>query len=422
MNISASKQEKGTVPDGARLAEELQTLAALRDPSRPGFTRRPFTSWYEEARGWTAKRFADAGLKVRIDAAGNVIGRRPGTKNLPAIVLGSHIDTVDGGGRFDGMIGVLGALEAARCLGQAQTELSHPVEVVSFFAEEPTDFGVSAVGSRAMAGVLDDYLLRQKDAAGVSLGDALLRSGYDPKNIGKARRAPEEIAVYLELHIEQGPELEKLDRPIGVVSAITGFRRYRFVWSGRPDHAGTMPMNLRKDALAGACECILDIEARCKREAGAPLVGTVGKIFVSPNAVNVITDRVDFIADIRSPSLAKLERVCEEVGAAASDIARRRGLEVEVAPITSELPIEVPAPIRAAALDAISEAGVEPVELVSMAGHDANQLARIVPVGMMFVRSKDGRSHCPEEESRIEDVRLGAEALLGWIERLDRTI
>ena len=416
-----SKHEMSVaVPSGAWLADELQTLADLRDLSRPGFTRRPFTKWYEEARRWIAQRFQEAGLEIRIDAVGNVIGRRRGTENLPAIVLGSHIDTVDGGGRFDGIIGVLGALEAARCLRQSQTPLAHPVEVVSFFAEEPTDFGVSAVGSRAMAGVLDDHLLQQRDSTGLTLGEALLRSGYDPKNLGKVRRAAEEISVYLELHIEQGPHLEQIDKPIGVVSAITGFRRYRFIWSGRPDHAGTMPMNLRKDALAGACECILDIEARCRRELGTPLVGTVGKISVSPNAVNVVTDRVEFIADIRSPSSGKLEQVCNEAGAAAKAIAQQRGLAVEVVAITAELPIEVPPLIRAEAAAAISDLGVEPVELVSMAGHDANQLARMVPVGMIFVRSKDGRSHCPEEESRIEDVRLGAEALLGWIRRLDR--
>lgn len=408
------------VPSEARLADELQTLADLRDLSRPGFTRRPFTKWYEEARRWISQRFQEAGLEVRIDAVGNVLGRWRGTENLPAIVLGSHIDTVDGGGRFDGMIGVLGALEAARCLRQSQTPLAHPVEVVSFFAEEPTDFGVSAVGSRAMAGVLDDHLLQQKDSTGLTLGEALLRSGYDPKNLGKVRRHAEEISVYLELHIEQGPRLEQIDKPIGVVSAITGFRRYRFIWCGRPDHAGTMPMNLRKDALAGACECILDIEARCRREAGTPLVGTVGKISASPNAVNVVTDRVEFIADIRSPSAAKLEQVCNEASTAAKAIAQQRGLAVEVAAITAELPIEVPPLIRAEAAAAISDLGVEAVELVSMAGHDANQLARMVPVGMIFVRSKDGRSHCPEEESRIEDVRLGAEALLGWIRRLDR--
>jgi N-carbamoyl-L-amino-acid hydrolase len=410
----------GAVPNGARLAEELQTLAALRDPSRPGFTRRPFTKWYEQARQWMAQRFQQAGLEVKIDAVGNVVGRRPGRERLPAIVLGSHIDTVDGGGRFDGMIGVLGALEAARCLQQSQTALAHPVEVVSFFAEEPTDFGVSAVGSRAMAGVLDDHLLEQKDSSGLTLGEALLRSGYDPKNLAKVRRSPEDISVYLELHIEQGPQLERIDKPIGLVSAITGFRRYRFIWSGRPDHAGTMPMNLRKDALAGACECILDIEARCRREASTPLVGTVGKISVSPNAVNVVTDRVDFIADIRSPSSTKLQLVCSEAAARAKAIAQQRGLEVEVVPITAELPIEVSALIRGEAAGAIADLGIEPVELVSMAGHDANQLARMVPVGMMFVRTKDGRSHCPEEESRIEDIRLGAEALLGWIKRLDR--
>jgi N-carbamoyl-L-amino-acid hydrolase len=200
-----------------------------------------------------------AGLDVRVDAVGNVIGKRRVGENLPVIMLGSHIDTVDGGGRFDGMVGVLGSIELARCLDESKTALAHSVEIVSFFAEEPTDFSVSAVGSRAMAGVLDDHLLQQKDPSGQTLGDALTGSGYDATNIGRARRRPEEIAVYLELHIEQGPRLEQMGKAVGIVSMLTGFRRHRFTWSGRADHAGTMPMGMRRDALAGACESILDI-------------------------------------------------------------------------------------------------------------------------------------------------------------------
>lgn len=408
------------VPDADRLADDLETLARFRDPSRPGFTRRPFTRWYENAREWTVQRMKSAGLDVRIDAVGNVIGKRRGNKHLPVIMLGSHIDTVDGGGRFDGMVGVLGAIELARCLEESKAALAHPVEIVSFFAEEPTDFGVSAVGSRAMADVLDDHLLQQTDPTGQTLGAALTGSGYDARQIGQARRRAEDISVYLELHIEQGPHLEQMGKAVGVVSTITGFRRHRFTWSGRADHAGTMPMGMRRDALAGACESVLDIESRCQREAETPLVGTVGKLTVWSNAANVVPDRVEFISDIRSPSANKLELVCKESAERARAIAVRRGLSVEITQITAELPIEVPTLIREQATGALRDLDLEPVELVSMAGHDANQLARIVPAGMIFIRCKEGRSHCPEEESSIEDICLGVAALLGLVRRLDQ--
>jgi len=416
------KIESGPSPDACRLADDLETLARFRDPSRAGFTRRPFTHWYESARQWIVERMKSAGLDVRVDGVGNVIGKRRGNENFPVIMLGSHIDSVDGGGRFDGMVGVLGGIELARCLEESRTFLGHPLEVVSFFAEEPTDFGVSAVGGRAMAGVLDDHLLQQKDPSGQTLGAALAGSGYDPKNIRQAYRSPDDIAVYLELHIEQGPHLERMDKAVGIVSALTGFRRHRFTWSGRADHAGTMPMGLRRDALAGACESILDIESRCRTEADTPLVGTVARISVWPNAANVVPDRVEFISDIRSPSAGKLELVCKESAERARALAAGRGLNVEIAQITAELPIEVPKFIREQATGALRDLGLEPVELVSMAGHDANQLARIVPAGMIFIRCKEGRSHCPEEESKIEDICLGVSALLGLVRRLDQKI
>ncbi len=414
------KENLRSIPEAHRLESGIETLARFCDPSRPGFTRRPFTPWYEQAREWIAEQMKAAGLAVHVDAVGNVIGKRPGRNDHPAIMLGSHIDTVDGGGRFDGMVGVLGAIELARCLEGSEISLDHPLEVVSFFAEEPTDFGVSAIGSRAMAGVLDDYLLRQRDPSGQTLGEVLQRSGYDPAVIDRARRFPGEVSVYLELHIEQGPHLEEMEKAVGVVSAITGFRRQRFTWAGRADHAGTMPMRLRKDALAGACESVLDIEWRCRKEADAPLVGTVGKLSVWPNAANVVPDRVEFISDIRSPSAGKLELVCKENEEQARAIAVRRGLSVEITQITSELPIRVPTVIREQAMDALRDLNLEPVELVSMAGHDANQLARIVPAGMIFVRCKEGRSHCPEEESSIEAISLGVAALLGLVRRLDQ--
>jgi beta-ureidopropionase / N-carbamoyl-L-amino-acid hydrolase len=404
-----------------RLGSNLETLATMRDPDRPGWTRRPFTPWYEDARRWVREIMADAGLDVRLDSVGNVIGRLPGRRpDLPLLMTGSHVDSVDGGGRYDGMLGVLGAIEAARLLREQGIALDHTLEVVNFFAEEPTDFGVSAVGSRAMAGVLADHQLRQPDPSGRTLADALDASGFDPTRLGETRRAPGSIAAYLELHIEQGPYLEQWGQPLGVVTAITGFRRHRYTWIGRPDHAGTTSMDRRRDALAGASEGLVAIERHCRRRTTTPLVGTIGRISVAPNATNVVPARVECIGEVRTPSVPLLERVCAANLAAVGRIAVQRGLELEVQQITTEPPVRVPASIQRAAQEACREVGVDAPRLVSMAGHDANQIARLAPVGMLFVPSKDGRSHCPEEWSRLEDMALGVAALVRLLVRLDR--
>jgi N-carbamoyl-L-amino-acid hydrolase len=403
-----------------RVGADLEALATMRDPERPGWTRRPFTWWYEEARRWVQQRMADAGLEVRLDAVGNVIGRRTGSRpDLPVLMTGSHVDSVDGGGRYDGMLGVVGGIEAARLLRDEGVTLDHTLEVVSFFAEEPTDFGVSAVGSRAMAGVLSEHQLRQPDPSGQTLGEALAASGFDPAGLAAARRTQGSIAAYLELHIEQGPYLQLWERPLGVVTAITGFRRHRYTWEGRPDHAGTTSMDRRRDALAGASEAVVAIERHCRRRTRTSLVGTVGRISVWPNATNVVPARVEFLGEARTPSARLLDRVCAANLDAARRIAERRGLALDTQQITTEAPVHVPASIQAAAAAACQDVGVDAPRLVSMAGHDANQIARLAPVGMLFVPSKDGRSHCPEEWSRLEDMALGTAALLGLIRRRD---
>ncbi len=404
-----------------RLGADLDALALLRDPDRPGWTRRPFTPWYDAARRWVADRMADAELAVHLDAVGNVIGRRPGRRpEAPALMVGSHVDSVDGGGRFDGMLGVLGGIEVARLLAEQGLMLDHSLEVVSFFAEEPTDFGVSAVGSRAMVGVLGEQQLRQTDPSGRTLAAALAASGFDPARLPTARRAPGSIAAYVELHIEQGPYLEQWGKPLGVVTAITGFRRHRFTWEGRPDHAGTTAMDRRCDALVAASEAVLAIERHCRRRSRIPLVGTVGRMLVWPNAANVVPGRVEFIAEVRTPSPTLLERTCAANARAAQGVAARRGVHLAVEPITAEPPVHVPASIQRQALEACLDVGVEAARLVSMAGHDANQIARLAPVGMLFVPSQGGRSHCPEEETRLEDMALGVAALFHLVRRLDR--
>jgi N-carbamoyl-L-amino-acid hydrolase len=404
-----------------RLGADLDTLATMRDPDRPGWTRRPFTPWYEQARRWVAEIMAAAGLAVRLDAVGNVIGRRAGRRDdRPALMVGSHVDSVDGGGRFDGMLGVLGGVEMARLLAEQAVALDHPLEVVSFFAEEPTDFGVSAVGSRAMAGVLGEHQLRQTDPSGRTLGEALAATGFDPGGLDAARRAPGSIAAYLELHIEQGPYLEQWGLPLGVVTAITGFRRDRYVWEGRPDHAGTTSMERRRDALAGASAMVTAIEAHCRRRTSTPLVGTVGRLAIWPNATNVVPARVECFTEVRTPSVRLLESVRAANERSARTIAARRDLGLEIVPMTAEPPVHVPPTIQRLAVEACQMVGVAAPRLVSMAGHDANQIARLAPVGMLFVPSKDGRSHCPEEWSRLEDMALGVRALLALLCRLDQ--
>ena len=408
-------------PSAERLGADLAALAEMRDPDRPGWTRRPFTPWYEQARRWVGERMADAGLEVRLDAVGNVIGRRPGRRSdLPVLMVGSHVDSVDGGGRYDGMLGVMGGIELARLLAERDVALDHTLEVVNFFAEEPTDFGVSAVGSRAIAGVLEAHQLRQPDPSGRTLGEALAASGFDPANLAAARRAPGTIAAYLELHIEQGPYLEQWGVPLGVVTAITGFRRHRYTWEGRPDHAGTTSMDRRRDALAAASQAVVAIERHCRRPTRTPLVGTVGRMTIWPNATNVVPGRVEFLGEVRTPSPRLLESTCALNEAAARRIAAARQIGLEMQPITAEPPVHVSPSIQRAAAEACREVGVEAPRLVSMAGHDANQIARLAPIGMLFVPSKDGRSHCPEEESRIEDMALGTVALLHLLCRLDQ--
>jgi beta-ureidopropionase / N-carbamoyl-L-amino-acid hydrolase len=390
-------------PDAERLASDWQTLSTFRDPNQPGWTRRPFTPPYSAARAFLAERMRDAALDVSVDAGGNLVGQRVGSQpDLPCVMLGSHTDTVMGGGRFDGMVGVLAAIEVARCL--ADHSLRHRVEIVDFLAEEPTDFGISTVGSRAMAGALTPEML-DLGADGRTLAEAIASVGGSPERIGTPRA---DIGQYLELHIEQGPVLEQDGLHLGVVTAITGIVRFRIVLHGRPDHAGTMPMDKRLDALAGAAEIVLALEDLWRDGQG---VGTIGRIAVQPNATNVVPGTVELWAEMRSVDSSVLVDRSERFAEAASAIATRRALQARV----RELSREAPVPVTVAAQDVLAEVvqslGHPPRRLPSFAGHDANQLAKIAPIGMLFVPSRAGRSHCPEEWTDLADIALGAQAL-----------
>jgi beta-ureidopropionase / N-carbamoyl-L-amino-acid hydrolase len=414
-----------TGPRLDRLQADLDRIAEFRDPEAPGWTRRVFTPFDQQCREWVAQQMAAAGLEVRKDAAGNVIGTRKGRAQAPAVVSGSHTDTVQGGGRFDGIIGVLGAIEVARCLEDSRAELPRDFVVVDFLGEEPNDFGLSCVGSRAIAGSLDAGHLELKNASGATLADALATAGGDPGHIESARWGRESVHSFVELHIEQGPVLEQSGVPIGVVSGIVGIRRLLATFEGRPDHAGTTPMRLRHDALCGASEAILAIERLAGGTGvaeGQPSdsggVATTGRIEVQPGALNVVPSESQLWAEVRSQDEAWLDDFADKLDATVAGTARRRGLEMALRWLSRERPVLTSQSVSDLIKDAAKSLGFEPMRISSGAGHDAAQMARLSPVGMIFVPSRDGRSHCPEEWTDIEQIGKGVAVLAETIVRL----
>ncbi|MGA2803243.1 MAG: M20 family metallo-hydrolase [Acidimicrobiales bacterium] len=393
-------------PDLARVSDDLETLASHRDLEAPGWTRRVFSRFDRAGREWVAQRMEEAGLTIHTDAAANLIGRLPGAGGLPgAIVTGSHTDTVYGGGRYDGIVGVLGAIEAVRCLRAAQLELRHDLVVVDFLGEEPNDFGLSCVGSRAISGALDEGHLALLGPEGRSLGEALASAGGQPSALAGARW-PDDLHCYVELHIEQGPVLEQARVPIGVVTGIVGIHRLLARIEGQPDHAGTTPMSLRRDALSGAAEVALAIE---RLASGG--VATTGRLEIRPGAHNVVPGEADLWAEARSAHEEWLENFGRNVADEIEAIGARRHLGTTLSWISREPPVTVTAWVAAAIDAAARSLGIEPLKIPSGAGHDASHMARLGPMGMVFVPSRAGRSHCPEEWTDLEDICRGIAVL-----------
>jgi N-carbamoyl-L-amino-acid hydrolase len=395
---------------------DLEALGEFRDPNQPGWTRRVFSEPFIRSREWVASTMREAGLRVERDAAGNLIGTLAGTDGGPALATGSHTDTVSGGGRFDGPVGVLGAIEVARCIGENGRPLKHDLRVIDFLGEEPNDFGISCVGSRAIAGGLTAEHLALREPNGRSLTEALSECGGVPSKIADAAWAEGSVKAFVELHIEQGTALEQAGIPIGVVSGIAGIQRLQVTFTGQADHAGTTPMGSRHDALCAAADAILAVE-RLASEGGG--VGTAGRIESLPGALNVVPGHVDLWAEFRHTSARWLEttrRTFEETATAAG---ARRGVEVAVKSLSATEPVVASDEVRAAMAEALSQIGLESLSLPSWAGHDTVQMARLGPVGMLFVPSAGGRSHCPEEWTSPEQLESGVNALLATILVLD---
>jgi N-carbamoyl-L-amino-acid hydrolase len=361
-----------------------------------------------------------AGLVTEIDAAGNLIGRRPGAApGRTPLVIGSHTDTVTGGGRFDGIVGVLCAIEIAHSLQHDHIPLEHPLEVVDYLAEEPTDFGISTVGSRGLSGNLFPEHLSRTNALGQTLAEAIESVGGAPDRIPRIARPRGSIAAALELHIEQGPRLETAGVPLGIVTAITGITRYLVEVNGRPDHAGGTPMGSRRDALAGAAEIILAIERLWQPGEG---VATVGQLTVTPNATNVVPGHVTLLTDIRSVDQMRLATLRDQFPDMLGQIASPRALKIETYLLSHEDPVQIPVELQNLLAETLDGLGFAYLRLPSYAGHDTNQLAQIAPVAMLFVPSRGGRSHCPEEWTEPEDLATGAQALLATLRTLDAAL
>jgi N-carbamoyl-L-amino-acid hydrolase len=406
--------------DAARLLDNLETLATFTEPGTEGWTRRAFSPAFGAGRAWLAERMREAGLTAVVDAAGNLVGRRAGEAARPVLMIGSHTDTVPGAGRFDGMLGVLAGVAIARALDEHGAQLRHPLEIVDFLAEEPTPFGVSCIGSMGMAGALDPALLDRRDEDGRTLADAIEAVGGRPDATATAARRPGEIAAYLELHIEQGRVLEQAGAPLGAVRGIVGIRRAALRLAGRPDHAGTTPMALRHDALAAAAETVLVVE-RAARAAG-DAVATVGVLRVSPNQENVVPGAVSLSVEVRHLDWPTVERLWDEIEAAARAVCAPRGVMLTVADLADVAPMRTPDWLAQVIAEMCAEVAPGTPALPSGAGHDGSWIGRIAPAGMIFVRSKDGRSHCPEEYSSPEDITAGVTALALALLALDRRL
>lgn len=407
-----------------RLRRRLEELSRLTDPDRP-WTRRSFSDLFLQGREWLAQEFRRAGLETAVDGGGNLVGRRPGANAaLAPIVLGSHSDTVPSGGRFDGILGVVAGLEIAQSLRDNSVALQHPLDIVDFLAEEPSEFGVSCIGSRAFVGALDMQMLGAKRADGFTLAEGLARVGGRPDELTKPLRPPGSIAAYVELHIEQGPVLESRNIPIGVVTNIVGIRRVLLTVEGQPDHAGTTPMTLRRDALVGASRIIDATYRKAGALSGNPhyVVATIGRLDLTPNAINAVPGRVEMVLEVRSDENDILTSFPEEIRRGAERDLADLGLALTMTPISHALPTNCSPRIEDIIEEAAAATGFPSLRLPSGAGHDGVFVSKSGPIGMIFIPCLDGRSHCPEEWAEPRQTADGALVLYETVLRLDRAL
>jgi len=393
-----------------RLKSHIETLSTYgRNPAGRGITRSCWSPVHEQARAWLVGKMKEAGLETHVDPAGNTFGRIPGEG--AAVLTGSHIDTVPEGGPLDGALGVLAGLECLQTIRQAGLSPRRPLAVVAWSDEEGR-YG-SLFGSRAFTGRLDPAqipTLRSVD--GESLVDAMARAGYDASKVVDARCDPRTLHAYVELHIEQGPHLEAAGLPIGLVEGIVGIRRNRLTFIGEPDHAGTTPMAWRKDAFLAAAEYALKAREHIVRKGSGRSVTNFGRIELAPGVSNIVPARALLLQEMRELDPKILARLDRECLALARTVARRRGLRVAVETLSRNEPARCAPTVMRAVQSACDALRLKYKAMPSGAGHDAQNLARVTDSGMLFIPSRGGRSHRPDEMSDWKAIERGANALL----------
>ena len=396
---------------------DLNAVGRIGIGSHGAVTRLVFSVKELRSRQLLIHLMRQAGLKIHIDAIGNIFGRLDGANpKAPAVLAGSHLDTVIHGGKYDGPVGVIGALEAVRTIRENNIAFRSPLEVVCFVGEESSRFGFSTLGSSLVAGeVRPKDLTNAVDQQGTKLADVLASLGISRRNLSAIKRNPNGLKAYLELHIEQGPILEAKKKRIGLVTAIAAPSRFRVVFIGQADHSGTTPMEMRKDALVASAQLIEYVEKTCRKfssMAKGRVVGTVGAMRIEPGVINAVPGKAELSVDIRGITARSKDRVATMVKQEAGAIARARGIGVEILPIREEHPVPLDKRLLRMTKDICDEKGLDYEIMPSGAGHDAMQMAKITPAGMIFVPSTRGISHNPLEWTDPEDICLGAQLLM----------
>lgn len=408
---------------GARAVRRCEELGHPPYSDMTGGLFRPYLGVAHQATvevvmGW----MQDAGMAVRMDAAGTIVGRYEGaTDNAPALVLGSHIDSVWNGGFYDGALGVMLGIECVAAFSRRALRLPFALEIAAFGDEEGSRFPLSMLGSRAMSGKPIGDVSQMPDRKGVTLHEAMHVAGLDVSRIGEARRQEGEIIAYLEAHIEQGPVLEHKNAPLAAVSAIAGIQRFYIRVQGQAGHAGTVPLQMRHDALAAVCEMVLGIEALA-REYAEDFVATVGKIEAQPGAVNVIPGRAGMSVEIRSADAFCLEQAFVQVKERVAAIALQRGVEWEVQDYQKFPPAPCDERLVSLLRSGIKDMGLPDHVLVSGAGHDAMMMTDWVPTAMLFLRSPGGISHHPDESVIVADVQAAFDVMVNFVTRLPEVL
>ena len=411
----AASSRSGREALGDEIVSRVDALGAISET--PEHLARVFLSpEHRTAADLILSWMREAGMAAHLDAIGNVCGRYEGDRpGLPCLMLGSHYDTVRDARKWDGPLGLITAISCVADLNRRGRRLPFAVEVVGFADEEGVRFASTLLGSRAVAGTFAESALNSRDHAGISMRDALVTFGLDPEHIGAAARARRELLAYVELHIEQGPVLERQNLPVGVVTAIAGATRLAANLTGMAGHAGTVPMALRRDALTGAAECITTIEELCRTDDGG-LVGTVGYIDAMPGATNVIPGRVNFTIDLRAPTDAHRKRAVADIVRHIEAIAKRRELALQVDVTHENRTVPCALWLKTQVAEAVAAEGYKVFELPSGAGHDGMAMIDISDVAMIFVRCRGGISHNPAEHVELADADAGARVLLRLIE------